>query len=97
MAKSKYANWYADRRWRKRRADHLAKEPLCRYCAEEGKVTPADVVDHIIPHRGDRKAFYYGAVQSLCHTCHSSRKQREEIGQLSRVERRAQPGSHWAR
>ena len=49
MAKSQYANWYADRKWRAKRAAQLQREPLCRYCQAQGKVTPADVADHIEP------------------------------------------------
>ena len=97
MAKSKYANWYADRRWRAKRAAHLAKEPLCRYCAREGRLTPGDVVDHVVPHKGDRWSFYHGEVQTLCHTHHSSTKQREEGRGPSRTERRNDPDSHWSR
>lgn len=80
MAKSRYANWYADRRWRAKRAAQLQKEPLCRYCQEQGRITAADVADHIEPHRGDLAKFWRGALQSLCHECHSSRKQREDMG-----------------
>lgn len=97
MAKSQYANWYADRRWRRIREQHLAREPLCRYCQQKGRITVADVVDHIEPHRGDRQKFWYGERQSLCHECHSGTKQREEAGQMTREERRRRPGDHWSR
>lgn len=80
MAKSKYANWYADRRWRAKRAAHLAKEPLCRYCAREGRLEPATIADHIEPHRGDRTKFWRGELQALCASCHSSTKQMIESG-----------------
>lgn len=66
MAKSKYANWYADRTWRARRAAHLAKEPLCRYCKASGVIREADVADHVEPHKGDRMKFFRGELQSLC-------------------------------
>jgi 5-methylcytosine-specific restriction protein A len=97
MTKSQYANWYADRRWRAKRAAHLTKEPLCRYCTQEGRIAAADVVDHIEPHKGDKEKFWYGELQSLCHTCHSSRKQREEMGVESRMQKRLSPNSHWRR
>ena len=51
MAKSQYANWYADRRWRAKRDDQPQREPLCRYCKQRGRITVADVADHIEPHR----------------------------------------------
>lgn len=40
-----------DSRWRKARALFLKQHPLCAFCQAEGKVVPATVVDHIIPHR----------------------------------------------
>lgn len=82
MAKSKYANWYADRTWRARRAAQLAKEPLCRFCAKNGIIQAADVADHIEPHKGDRMKFFRGELQSLCHNCHSSTKQMIEAGKV---------------
>ena len=66
-----------DHAWRKRRAAHLAGEPLCRMCLTNGRVVAATVADHIVPHRGDR-ALFMGALQSLCVHCHSSVKQKEE-------------------
>jgi 5-methylcytosine-specific restriction endonuclease McrA len=70
---------YKTARWRKLRAQQLIEEPLCRYCDQAGKVTPATVADHVIPHRGDEAKFWGGELQSLCAACHSSAKQREEI------------------
>jgi hypothetical protein len=31
--------------------------PLCRMCEAEGKITVATIVDHVIPHKGDRVLF----------------------------------------
>jgi len=39
-----------DARWREARALFLKKHPLCAFCQAEGKIAPATVVDHIIPH-----------------------------------------------
>jgi hypothetical protein len=38
------------------------------------------VADHVVPHRGDPDLFWQGALQSLCATCHSLRKQSQEKG-----------------
>ena len=65
-------------RWQKRREQQLRKEPLCRMCEAQGRVTAATVADHVTPHRGD-PALFDGSLQSLCATCHSSVKQREDI------------------
>lgn len=56
------------------------REPTCRRCAARGQVSRASVCDHIEPHRGDLELFWHGPFQSLCATCHSVDKQREELG-----------------
>ena len=49
----------------------LKKNPLCAKCRENGKLTPATIVDHIIPHRGDMKLFWDKRNwQPLCKDCH---------------------------
>lgn len=68
-----------DYRWQKARKRHLAKEPLCRTCKRAGRTTAANTVDHITPHRGDPTLFWdENNWQSLCSTCHSGDKQRQE-------------------
>ncbi|WP_226451874.1 HNH endonuclease [Ferribacterium limneticum] len=63
-------------RWRIARARHLALHPLCVYCAAQGYRTPASVVDHVTPHRGDSALFWAASNwQSLCKTCHDGAKQ----------------------
>ena len=48
-------------------------------CAREGKVSPARVVDHIRPHRGDVELFWDRSNwQPLCKPCHDRVKQSEE-------------------
>ena len=38
---------------------------------KEGKLTPATVVDHIVPHRGDPRLFWDEKNwQPLCKECH---------------------------
>ena len=57
--------------WRRARKAFLQKHPLCAECRKVGKLTPATVVDHIIPHRGDRKLFWdENNWQPLCKDCH---------------------------
>lgn len=69
---------YHTSRWAKLRAQQLKVEPLCAYCLARGMVSPATVVDHVVPHRGDRGLFYKGKLQSLCASHHSKDKQSEE-------------------
>ena len=67
------------RAWEKAREGHLRHEPLCRMCKQQGRVTAASVVDHIKPHKGDRRLFWDRSNwQSLCKPHHDSTKQRME-------------------
>ena len=45
-------------RWQMARKQFLASHPLCVECQRAGKLTPATVVDHIQPHRGDQALFW---------------------------------------
>lgn len=77
----KFSQWYASKAWRKVRAYHLKSESLCVFCREAGRLTPATVVDHIKPHRGNKTLFWDAAnLQSLCKLCHDSVKQSLENG-----------------
>lgn len=78
---AEYRKWYSLAAWRGpngRRAHQLQAEPLCRFCEQRGRVTPASVADHIVPHRGNDEAFWHGALQSLCADCHDIEKQQIE-------------------
>ena len=70
--------WYHTQRWRRRAALQLKLEPLCAICLQNGQVVPATDADHIVPHKGDERAFWFGELQSLCGSCHQSVKQKEE-------------------
>jgi len=61
-------------RWRTARGRFLRKHPLCAECLRQGKLSPATVVDHIIPHRGDMKLFWDESNwQALCKDCHDQK------------------------
>jgi len=61
-----------DRHWRKTAKGWLNRHPLCAECERHGRTTAADVVDHIIPHRGDKVLFWDRENwQSLCNPCHN--------------------------
>lgn len=66
-----------DYRWQQRREAQLRAHLLCCYCERKGFIVLATVADHITPHRGDPTLFE-GDLQSLCASCHSSDKAREE-------------------
>ena len=57
--------------WQRESRRFLQAHPLCVRCAEQGRYVKATVVDHIIPHRGDRNLFWdRNNWQALCKPCH---------------------------
>ncbi|WP_158963925.1 HNH endonuclease signature motif containing protein [Chachezhania sediminis] len=69
---------YADPRWKSAARAFLARHPLCGDCGELGVIEPATDVDHIVPHKGDRRRFWDRSNwQPLCHRCHSRKTARE--------------------
>jgi 5-methylcytosine-specific restriction protein A len=65
--------------WRKARLGFLSRNPLCKECLKNDIIEPATDVDHVIPHRGDRKLFWdVNNWQALCHICHSKKTARGE-------------------
>lgn len=71
-------------KWRKARETYLARNPLCVMCSALGRTTPATVVDHIRPHKGDQSVFWDRANwQALCAPCHDRHKQAEDRGGMA--------------
>jgi 5-methylcytosine-specific restriction protein A len=67
-------------RWRKARKMYLARNPLCQ-CEDCQKLIvplPANVVDHIEPHKGDYELFWdednWMAMNKRCHDRKTARK-----------------------
>lgn len=80
-------DWYQLQRWRNKRAAHLRESPLCVMCQAKGKIVPATIADHVIPHHGDWNAFWLGELQSLCGDCHQSDKRSIEHGREPKPEK----------
>jgi len=75
-------------RWQKARRYFLKKHPLCEICKAEGRLTAATVVDHIIPHRGDKRLFWNkDNWQALCKRCHDIKTVREDRSKKLNVKR----------
>lgn len=70
-----------DSKWQRARKAFLNKHPLCVTCKRGGRVTQATVVDHIVPHKGDKALFWSrDNWQALCAPCHSTKTAREDGG-----------------
>lgn len=58
-------------RWQKASKAFLRAHPFCAECLRHGRYTKAEVVDHIVPHRGDYELFWNrDNWQPLCKSCH---------------------------
>lgn len=71
-------------KWQKARATFLRSHPLCQ-CpdCQEGKLRlrTADVVDHIIPHKGDMTLFWDSSNwRAMAKECHDKKTAREDGG-----------------
>jgi 5-methylcytosine-specific restriction enzyme A len=65
-------------RWRRARMRFLRRNPLCAACCKGGRLEAATVVDHVVPHRGNRALFWDRANwAALCKCCHDAKTARE--------------------
>lgn len=70
-----------DAEWKKHRDQFLLEHPLCVECRRKGYVMPATVVDHIVPHKGDKDLFWNKSNwQPLCETHHNIKTASEDRG-----------------
>lgn len=73
-----------DAQWDKARLEFLDEHPLCVDHKKRGYIEVATVVDHIVPHKGDKKLFWdQNNWQSLCKSCHDRKTQSEDRGSWS--------------
>jgi 5-methylcytosine-specific restriction enzyme A len=71
------------RRWQRYRLVYLATHALCvdPYGDHAPAIAASEVVDHIIPHRGNYSLFWNpGNHQALCVVCNSKKAALEEGG-----------------
>jgi 5-methylcytosine-specific restriction protein A len=66
-------------RWQRESKQHLNEHPLCIVCLACGRTEAATVVDHIIPHKGNRELFWDKSNwQSLCKRHHDIKTATED-------------------
>lgn len=65
--------------WQQASKAFLDRNPLCAECRKEGRAEAATLVDHIVPHRGDRRRFWdVNNWQGLCAAHHARKTARGE-------------------
>lgn len=60
--------------WRIARDRFLKANPLCVHCIKVNKIVKATVIDHIVPHRGNKNLLWdENNWQALCKKCHDKK------------------------
>lgn len=75
---AKHDPFYDTPQWRATRKMVLEEEPLCRMCMKEGKITAAQMVDHIKPRSKGGADFERSNLQPLCNKCHAKKTAKGE-------------------
>jgi 5-methylcytosine-specific restriction protein A len=79
-------------RWAKASKAFRWAHPLCAECDRAGRLTPATVVDHVVPHRGDVAKFWDSDNwAALCKHHHDLKTARDDGGFGNRSTRRGGP------
>ena len=83
--KPKNRNYKRDELWERISRAWLADHPLCAACEQQGRMTPAQIVDHILPRRYYPELKYdKDNLQSLCQrrpfSCHQRKTALERRG-----------------
>lgn len=63
--------FYNSKAWRRLAAIQIKREPLCAECLKVGRITPAQIADHIYPIREGGQKYDLDNLQSLCRACHN--------------------------
>lgn len=68
---------YDSAEWRKLREIHIRRNPLCESCLENGRITPAVIVDHKVEIKDGGGRLDPDNLQSLCRSCHNKKTAQE--------------------
>ena len=81
-----YNKWYSCTKWKNARKNYLSENPLCVECLRDGTLTPATIVDHIEPHKGNNELFWNrNNWQPLCKKCHDWKTNKFDGGFGNRI------------
>lgn len=73
--------WLNSARYLKARKSFLSREPFCNKCTTVRHPVLANILDHIVPHRGDSGLFWeYSNWQGLCKRCHDVKTAKYDSG-----------------
>lgn len=77
--------FYASAEWKKLRQLKLQQSPMCEICYSQGKISKANIVDHVRPIKEypDGK-LDISNLQSVCMSCHSRKTRNEEADRYNK-------------
>lgn len=81
----KYHSW----RWTKLSRAFRERHPLCAECEKQGRITPSQVVDHIIPAEVCDDFWDETNWQALCRKCNAEKGRRLDKKIIARHKRAA--------
>lgn len=70
--------FYQSAPWRRLRAVKLEQNPMCEECERNGRYTPAQMVDHIVPINKGGTSLDIENLQSLCNACHARKSAKDK-------------------
>ncbi|WP_420401359.1 HNH endonuclease [Flagellimonas sp.] len=73
-------SFYNSRKWRKTSTAYREKNPFCVKCQEEGRITQAEVTDHIVRIKDGGEPYDERNLQALCKSCHNRKSGKEAHG-----------------
>ena len=74
---------YNSARWKKVRGLVMRRDGgLCQQCKREGRITPADVVDHIVEIKDGGCVYCEDNLEALCHNCHNKKTAKVREGRV---------------
>lgn len=56
----------------------LEQQPMCEECERRGRLTPAQMVDHIVPINKGGTPLDMDNLQSLCNACHARKSAQDK-------------------
>ena len=75
--------------WRNERKRFLGQYPLCAECLKDNVIATAQIVDHVIPHKGDHILFWdENNWQSLCKRHHDIKTAKEDGKEIAGLQKK---------
>ena len=68
-----------DRTWKRVRLLYIQAHPICEDCEDQGVITPADLVDHVIPIKEGGSRLSFDNLRSQCNDHHEKKHKHDRF------------------